>query len=247
MRASVRRPSPALAKLCECDLLAADEERRLFRHLKEAREASARLGKDDCRQKGDGRHAHSTARATAIRNRIALSNLRLVVSVAKRFASPQQSVEDLVSEASILLLRCVERFDAGRGTRFSTYATRALTHHFVRLRKRERRRTMHSLSRMPPHRLPLPPRTDAGAARPAGGAEMARPRDGRAPRSREGLARRPFRPQSAGPTANLSPAGGDARIKQRMGSRDDGRRPRAVAPFARPNLGPGLLSMKCPK
>ncbi len=133
-----------------------------------AREASARLGKDDCRQKGDGRHAHSTARATAIRNRIALSNLRLVVSVAKRFASPQQSVEDLVSEASILLLRCVERFDAGRGTRFSTYATRALTHHFVRLRKRERRRTMHSLSRMPPHRLPLPPRTDAGAALSSG-------------------------------------------------------------------------------
>ncbi len=154
----------ALAKLCEYDLLAATEERQLFRHLKEAREASANLGKDDCRQKGDGRHAPSTAGATAIRNRIALSNLRLVVSVAKRFASPQQSVEDLVSEASILLLRCVERFDAGRGTRFSTYATRALTHHFVRLRKRERRRTMHSLSRMPPHRLPLPPRTEAGTA-----------------------------------------------------------------------------------
>ncbi len=164
MRASVRRPSVALAKLCECDLLAATEERQLFRHLKEAREASANLGKDDCRRNGDGRHAPSTAGATAIRNRIALSNLRLVVSVAKRFASPQQSVEDLVSEASILLLRCVERFDAGRGTRFSTYATRALTHHFVRLRKRERRRTMHSLSRMPPHRLPLPPRTEAAAA-----------------------------------------------------------------------------------
>jgi RNA polymerase sigma factor (sigma-70 family) len=144
--------------------LAAGEERRLFRHLKQAREASTRPNKDDCRRNGDGCHAPSTARATAIRNRIALSNLRLVVSVAKRFASPQQSVEDLVSEASILLLRCVERFDAGRGTRFSTYATRALTHHFVRLRKRERRRTMHSLSRMPPHRLPLPPRTEAGAA-----------------------------------------------------------------------------------
>jgi RNA polymerase primary sigma factor len=163
MRASVRRPSLALAKLCECDLLAAAEERRLFRHLKEAREASAGRNKVDCRRKADGCHAPSTARATAIRNHIALSNLRLVVSVAKRFASPQQPVEDLVSEASILLLRCVERFDAGRGTRFSTYATRALTHHFVRLRKRERRRTMQSLSRMPPHRLPLPPRTEAGA------------------------------------------------------------------------------------
>src|SRR5580693_5833157 len=146
MRASVRRPSSALAKLCECDLLAAAEERRLFRHLKEAREASAGRNKGDCRRKGDGCHSHSTARATAIRNRIALSNLRLVVSVAKRFASPQQSLEDLVSEASLLLLRCVERFDAGRGTRFSTYATRALTHHFVRLQKRERRQRLRALS-----------------------------------------------------------------------------------------------------
>ncbi len=143
MRASVKRPSPTLTKLCEFDLLAAGEERQLFRHLREARE--------------------SRARATAIRNRIAVSNLRLVVSVAKRFASPQQSVEDLVSEASILLLRCVERFDADRGTRFSTYATRALTHHFVRLRKRERRRSMHSLSRMPPHRLPSLPPSQVGA------------------------------------------------------------------------------------
>jgi RNA polymerase primary sigma factor len=86
------------------------------------------------------------AAATAIRNRIALSNLRLVVSVAKRFAGPQQSLEELVSEASVLLLNCVERFDADRGTRFSTYATRALAHHFVRLRKRERRHRFRSLS-----------------------------------------------------------------------------------------------------
>ncbi len=143
MRASVKRPSPTLSKLCEFDLLAAGEERQLFRHLREARK--------------------SRARATAIRNRIAVSNLRLVVSVAKRFASPQQSVEDLVSEASILLLRCVERFDADRGTRFSTYATRALTHHFVRLRKRTRRQSMQSLSQMPPHRLPSLPPSEAGA------------------------------------------------------------------------------------
>ena len=114
--------------------LAATEERQLFRHLKR--------GAGSVGQPGQGRLPAKRRRpprpldrgATAIRNRIALSNLRLVVSVAKRFASPQQSVEDLVSEASILLLRCVERFDAGRGTRFSTYATRALTHHFVRLR-----------------------------------------------------------------------------------------------------------------
>jgi RNA polymerase primary sigma factor len=66
--------------------------------------------------------------------------------VAKHFATPQNCVDDLVSEASLLLLRCVEQFDAGRGTRFSTYATRALTHHFARLRRRERQRSMRSLS-----------------------------------------------------------------------------------------------------
>ena len=153
MRPSIRHRSPALARLCQCELLGADEERRLFRQMKRAREQvtrSSRRGLSSARA-----NRGPAARLTAIRNRIALSNLRLVVSIAKRFASPQQSLEDLVSEASLLLLRCVERFDAGRGTRFSTYATRALTHHFVRLSKRERRRGLRSLSqalldRMPP-------------------------------------------------------------------------------------------------
>jgi RNA polymerase primary sigma factor len=144
MRPSIRYRSPALARLCQCDLLGADEERRLFRQMKQAREQvtrSSRRGLSSARA-----NRGPAARLTAIRNRIALCNLRLVVSIAKRFASPQQSLEDLVSEASLLLLRCVERFDAGRGTRFSTYATRALTHHFVRLSKRERRRGLRSLS-----------------------------------------------------------------------------------------------------
>jgi RNA polymerase sigma factor (sigma-70 family) len=118
----------------------------LFRHLKQARAEAARSEKPRRRPISARRADGVAARVTAIRNRIALSNLRLVVSVAKRFVSPQQSLEDLVSEASLLLLRCVERFDAGRGTRFSTYATHALAHHFVRLRKRERRRNLRSLS-----------------------------------------------------------------------------------------------------
>jgi len=132
-----------VARLCQPELLGAEEERRLFEQMKQAREQITRT----LRRPTSARETFGpAARVTAIRNHIALSNLRLVVSVAKRFASPQNSLEDLVSEASLLLLRCVERFDAGRGTRFSTYATRALTHHFVRLGKREQRRGLRSLS-----------------------------------------------------------------------------------------------------
>jgi RNA polymerase sigma factor (sigma-70 family) len=146
IRPSVRLRSLALARLCQFDVLGVDEERHLFRQLQEAREQAARSRRAGSRRIPTGKSDGSAARAIEIRNRIALCNLRLVVSVAKRFASPQQSLEDLVSEASLLLLRCVERFDAGRGTRFSTYATRALNHHFVRLCRRERRRGLRSLS-----------------------------------------------------------------------------------------------------
>jgi RNA polymerase primary sigma factor len=144
MRPSIRQRSLAVARLCQPELLGAEQERRLFQQMKQAREQVTRRS---LRGPTSARETFGpAARVTAIRNHIALSNLRLVVSVAKRFASPQNSLEDLVSEASLLLLRCVERFDAGRGTRFSTYATRALTHHFVRLGKRERRRGLRSLS-----------------------------------------------------------------------------------------------------
>jgi RNA polymerase primary sigma factor len=139
MRSSIRERSVALARLCQTDPLDAAEEQRLFLRLKVARQGTAkgtRRGRRPDANRGDCQRA---SRAAALRNQIALSNLRLVVSVAKRFAGPRQSIEDLVSEASLLLLRCVEKFDVGRGTRFSTYATRALAHHFGRLRRQERR------------------------------------------------------------------------------------------------------------
>jgi RNA polymerase primary sigma factor len=146
MRGSSRQRSAALARLCQCDVLGVDEERLLFRHLKEAREEVARSRLSGRNGAPAVRADRWTARAIALRNRIAICNLRLVVSVAKHFTTGQQSLEDLVSEASLLLLGCVERFDAERGTRFSTYATHALAHHFARLRRRDRQRTLRSLS-----------------------------------------------------------------------------------------------------
>jgi RNA polymerase primary sigma factor len=165
MRQLTTSRSPALARLCQFEVLGADEERRLFRNLKQAREQSARSPGARANPAPTRKDDASAAWATEIRNQIAICNLRLVVSVAKHFASPQQSLEDLVSEASLLLLRCVERFDADRGTRFSTYATRALAHHFVRLRRRQSRRFAQPMSGLQLNRQQSGPNRSEGIER----------------------------------------------------------------------------------
>ena len=75
--------------------------------------------------------AESVRRSLELRhakNRFVKSNLRLVVSIARRFNHGRMPLQDLIQEGNIGLLKAVDRFDHTRGFRFSTYGSWWIRH-----------------------------------------------------------------------------------------------------------------------
>jgi RNA polymerase sigma factor (sigma-70 family) len=81
------------------------------------------------------------AQADATRGEIISANLRLVISIAKKYVNVANSFDELISEGNMSLLQAAEKFDISRGNRFSTSATRAIRnnlYHYVLDKHRKR-------------------------------------------------------------------------------------------------------------
>jgi len=142
-----------LASLYEVPLLTRVQEAHLFRKMNYLKYKAAKIrGKLDASQPKssmmDAIEKHYDE-AVATKNQIIRANLRLVVSIAKRHVGPAENFFELVSDGNMSLMRAVEKFDFGRGYKFSTYASWAIMKNFARTipdehRRRDRFRTSQS-------------------------------------------------------------------------------------------------------
>jgi RNA polymerase primary sigma factor len=109
-------------------LLTAREEVELAKSIESGVEAERRLAQ----AAEDGEKLTATERrrlervhaaGEAARKRLTSANLRLVVSIARRYVGHGMGMLDLIQEGNLGLMRAVEKFDYTRGFKFSTYAT----------------------------------------------------------------------------------------------------------------------------
>jgi RNA polymerase primary sigma factor len=112
-----------LREIGQVDLLTAEDERRLAQLIEEGHHAAELIdagGADETEQRMLMR---AVSRGERAKSELTQANLRLVVSIAKRYSGRGMQLLDLIQEGNLGLMRAVDKFDYTKGFKFSTYAT----------------------------------------------------------------------------------------------------------------------------
>jgi len=135
-----------LSYLFRKPLLTPEGEQHLFRRMNYLRYLANRKRSQIDPELPDSRLLKEVERliqdSEQSRTQLVESNLRLVASIARKFAKSRNDFEELLSEGNAILLYAVDKFDFSRGFRFSTYATHAIQRHFFRVLQRMHRKRM---------------------------------------------------------------------------------------------------------
>lgn len=129
-RASVRRSGESndpmkmyLQEIGQVDLLTAEQERTLGRQIQEMLEAKRQLKASSLSVAEKRRLRGVVHTGEEARKHLITANLRLVVSIARRYDGKGLQLPDLIQEGNIGLMRAAEKYDWEKGFKFSTYAT----------------------------------------------------------------------------------------------------------------------------
>lgn len=127
---------PYLASLYDSQLLTREQEYHLFRKMNylkyKAHKLRSELDENQPKSSTMDEIEALYQDAVEVKNQIVQSNLRLVVSIAKRHVGSGDELFSLISDGNMSLIRAVEKFDFARGNKFSTYASWAIMKNFAR-------------------------------------------------------------------------------------------------------------------
>lgn len=123
-------------QMCTEKLLSAEEEKTLFRDMNLLKCRSNAIRSTINPKRVNRRQLERISRmiglSEELRDRIVRANVRLVWSIAKQHVNMQHSIDELLSEGLLALVRAVDKFDYDRGFRFSTYTTMVVRRHIYR-------------------------------------------------------------------------------------------------------------------